>query len=389
MNKKITIGLVLLIILIGFGGNYLLSNSNSDGKKNGRPSASKMLENMSTQKVFNQTVQQHIEISGRVHAYNKIEVFSEVTGVLKSTGKTFREGRYFKKGQNLIAIDDAVYRNNMLAEKSQLLNELTRLIPDLTIDYPENISTWEAYLNRFDIEKSLEPLPKTQSARERNYLAARNIYTRYYAVKSMEAMLDKYHIKAPFNGVVTESYINPGSLVRQGQKIGEFTNTSVYELNAIAGLDQLQYLTVGQEVTLFSDDLNETFSGKIRRINQKISPETQSVNVYIRTAHPKLKDGMFIRGKVSHKIDNAVEIRRSILINNQNLYVLTDSLVNLKKVNVVSFNGDHAIIKGLPDGTIVITRTFDGIKDGLDLRLRVSEETKPVQSTISLSSVNQ
>ena len=44
----------------------------------------------------------------------------------------------------------------------------------------------------------------------------------------MEATLDKYTIKAPFNVVVTQSNINPGTLVRNGQKLGEFINTYLY-----------------------------------------------------------------------------------------------------------------------------------------------------------------
>jgi len=387
MNKTITISAVVLIILLGFGGKYLLSSQSSANQKKGKAPTTKTQLKISTQKVLNESVEQIVEISGRVQAFNKIEVYSEVTGVFKPSNKVFREGAYFSKGQNLVKIDDEVYRNNMLAEKSSLLNQLTQLIPDLMIDYPNSVSKWESFLNEFDLEKPLKPLPSPNSSRERNYIAANNIYTKYYAVKSMEAELDKYTIKAPFNGVVTESSVNPGALVRQNQKIGEFTNTSIYELNAIAKLEDLRFLKVGQKVSLHSEDIDEDFSGIVQRINQKIMPETQSVNVFIRTSNPKLKDGMYVTAKVKQNIENAFKVPRSLLINKQNLYVLRDSVVSLRKVQVVGAYDDMAIVKGLPDGAMLITEKFDGIKDGFDLRSLFSDKEQPGKN--NLSSLNQ
>jgi len=387
MNKTITISAVVLIILLGFGGKYLLSSQSSANQKKGKEPTTKTQLKISTQKVLNESVEQIVEISGRVQAFNKIEVYSEVTGVFKPSNKVFREGAYFSKDQNLVKIDDEVYRNNMLAEKSSLLNQLTQLIPDLMIDYPNSVSKWESFLNEFDLEKPLKPLPSPNSSRERNYIAANNIYTKYYAVKSMEAELDKYTIKAPFNGVVTESSVNPGALVRQNQKIGEFTNTSIYELNAIAKLEDLRFLKVGQKVSLHSEDIDEDFSGTVQRINQKIMPETQSVNVFIRTSNPKLKDGMYVTAKVKQNIENAFKVPRSLLINKQNLYVLRDSVVSLRKVQVVGAYDDMAIVKGLPDGAMLITEKFDGIKDGFDLRSLFSDKEQPGKN--NLSSLNQ
>lgn len=387
MNKTITISAVVLIILLGFGGKYLLSSQSSANQKKGKAPTTKTQLKISTQKVLNESVEQIVEISGRVQAFNKIEVYSEVTGVFKPSNKVFREGAYFSKGQNLVKIDDEVYRNNMLAEKSSLLNQLTQLIPDLMIDYPNSVSKWESFLNEFDLEKPLKPLPSPNSSRERNYIAANNIYTKYYAVKSMEAELDKYTIKAPFNGVVTESSVNPGALVRQNQKIGEFTNTSIYELNAIAKLEDLRFLKVGQKVSLHSEDIDEDFSGTVQRINQKIMPETQSVNVFIRTSNPKLKDGMYVTAKVKQNIENAFKVPRSLLINKQNLYVLRDSVVSLRKVQVVGAYDDMAIVKGLPDGAMLITEKFDGIEDGFDLRSLFSDKEQPGKN--NLSSLNQ
>ena len=367
LNKTLTAIIVVSIIILGFGINYLLSNQEDVANKAKSKPAIEKQPPIKTETVKNVTVSKLLEIGGRVSAYNKIDLFTEVTGVLKRLEKPFREGSYYAKGQAIIKLDDEVFKNNMLSQKSSLLNQITLLIPDLTIDFPNSVNKWDTYLNEFDLNKPLVELPQTESQRERNYIAARNIYTSYYNVKSMEATLSKYTLKAPFGGVVTAANVNPGSLVLQGQKIGEFTNTSIFELDAIARFEDLKFIKVGERVKLYSEDLSETFTGKIQRINSRISPETQSINVYIITSKTGLKDGMYIKARIEQEIDQAVELHRSHLVDNNKVYVINQSKVELTEIKNLGYNDDFAIVKGLNDGTKVITEHFDGIRDGLEI----------------------
>ncbi|ACF13629.1 efflux transporter, RND family, MFP subunit [Chloroherpeton thalassium ATCC 35110] len=364
LNKTLTAGLAILIIVMGVFIGNVLSEQKPPVKTQETQQAKKSLKTLAVQ---NTTVARQFEISGMLSALNQIELYAEVSGVLQPTDKAFKEGVFFSKGETLIQIDDEVYRNNLLAEKSELLNQLTALLPDLAIDYPNAAGKWNQYLNEFEIEKPLKPLPQVDSQRERNYVAARNIYTNYYQVKSMEATLAKYSLKAPYAGIVTESLVNPGALIRTGQQIGEFTNTSVYELEATADLEDVEFLKIGENVKLTSDDFQGTFQGKIQRINKKITPETQTVNVFIYTSDPRLKDGMYLSAKISTQVSNAIEVPRSLLVDKRKLYVLENSIIRLKQVEIAGTHGDKAIVKGLENGTLILTETFDGLKDGLQI----------------------
>ena len=212
--------------------------------------------------VKNEAIRTEFDISGHIRALDKVEMYAEVSGILLNTPKRFKEGNRFSTGEALIKIDDSVYRNNVLAKKSSLLNQLTLLLPDLSIDFPASAPKWEHYLQQYDLEKTLSPIPVPGSDQEKYYIASRNIYDQYYTIKSMEATLAKYAITAPYAGVVTESNINPGTLVRAGQKLGEFTNTAIYELEAFASVHQVQHLKPGDPVTLFSDDMPYSFQGQ-------------------------------------------------------------------------------------------------------------------------------
>lgn len=364
LSKKITIILTVLIIMIGAGLASYLSSQKQPIKKTGSATAEQVIQTLT---VENYDIPITFEIGGTIRALNKIDVYAEVSGVLQPLQKPFKEGQRFSQGEVIIKIDDAVYLNNLLAQKSSLLNQLTLLLPDLQIDFPVNAEKWENYLNEFELEMPLKPLPETGSDRERNYIAARNIYSQYYTLKSMEATLAKYTLTAPYDGVVTQSEINSGTLVRSGQMLGEFTNTAVYEMEASAGINEVQYLQPGQPVVLHSEDISGDFTGVVKRINEKIDQTTQTVTAYIAVKDARLKDGMYLTASISAAhIKDALKISSSLLVENDKLYVLQDSLLVLQSVEIVGEKDGEVIINGLPDGTQILAqkteRVFDGMK---------------------------
>ena len=327
--------------------------------------------------VKNEDIQLPIEITGPLYAYNKVELYAEVTGVLQETSKRFKEGYRFKEDEVLIRIDDEVYKNNLLSQKSSLLNQLTLLLPDLSIDFPERSVQWEGYLRNLDIKKPLNPLPSPASEKERYYIASRNIYNQYYTIKSMEAILAKYTLSAPFNGVVTESSINPGTLVRVGQKLGEFTSTDLYEMEAAVDLSEANRLKVGMEVTLQTEDLQGSFKGRIQRINSVIDRKSMSVKVYIHISDSRLRDGMYMMGNLlGEPVPFAYMVSKDLLVGENQLFTVEDSVLRLLKVEIVGERGGQIIVRGLEDGTRILGGVWKEAKEGI----KIPWQDKPINS---------
>lgn len=363
MNKK-WIGIsAVAIIGIGLVIGTMLSNQKKPMRRNKRGPGINAPE---IKIVANRDIEAPIEISGILYAYNKIELYAEVSGVLEKTGKHFREGNRFNKGGILIKIDDRVYRNNLLAHKSNLLNQLTLLLPDLAIDFPESASRWETYLRTFDLGKPLDPLPEPDDEKLRYYIASRNIFNSFYNIKGMEATMDKYTIRAPFNGVVAQSNINPGTLVRVGQKLGEFTNTQLFELEAPVGLFDLKRIKTGQPVELETRDINGTFLGRIQRINSIIDRNSMTVKVYIQLSDSRLKEGMYLTGQTAGlPISNVISLPKDLLVENRYLYVIEDSRLKLRKIDILGEKGDQIFIRGLQDGTRILGEPWTDAREGL------------------------
>ncbi|MBC8182003.1 HlyD family efflux transporter periplasmic adaptor subunit [candidate division KSB1 bacterium] len=375
LNKKITIIVTVLIIIVGFALKSFLSNQKEPMKRRPTNRNEKPI-NLLT--VKNENIKTQFDVSGYLNALDKVELFAEVSGILLKTLKRFKEGNRFAKGEALCLIDDRVYRNNVLAQKSSLLNQLTLLLPDLSIDFPESASRWESFLHEFNLQKPLNPLPEPATDQEKYYIASRNIFNLYYSIKSMEETLAKYTIAAPYNGIVTLSNINPGTLVRMGQKLGEYMSTDVYELEATIGMNKIQHINKGDRVVLTSEDIPGKFAGKIQRINNIIDRESQSVKIYITTTENKLKYGMYLTAHItSTEIENAIRIPRSLLQENDKIFTVNDSTLHLKSVNVVAVENGHVIVKGLEDGSKILGSQIANATDGMKIKIGKASPKNP------------
>ena len=379
--RKISVvaGVLIPLFLAVFAYNYLSSQKAPPEKKSAIGDDARRVETIT---VKNGSVPSTLDVQGRLVAFDKIDILAEVSGILESTSNTFKVGSRFAKGSVMIQIDSEEAELNLLSQKSTLQNAITQMMPDLKIDYPESFEHWINYLQQFDIEKPIQPFPKPLNDKEKFFIATRNIHSQYYNIKSAETRLSKYKIYAPFSGVITQAAINPGSLVRVGQKLGELMNTSNYELEATVRLADLNYIKIGSLVALRSDDIEGNWTGRIKRISDQIDENTQTVIVYIGVTGSKLKEGMYLRGGVKLKnIENAFEIPRDLLVDQTKVYKIeNDSILALQAVEVIKSTETTVIVGGLDDGTQLLKEIFPGIYEGMIVELKKADSAKVTSS---------
>lgn len=335
--------------------------------------------------VKNGPVLSTLAIQGSLTAFNKIDLFTEVTGVLTATSKPFKVGSYFKKGEVLLRIDDQENRLALLSQKSSLLNGVAQLMPDLKIDYPESFPQWKAYLDAFDVSKGIALLPEPINEQEKFFIATKNLHTQYYNIKSAENRLGKYTITAPFSGVLTMANIHPGSLVRSGQNMGTLMNTGNYELEATVSMADLLAIKPGSTVKLASEDIPGVWQGRVKRISDQIDANTQTALVFISVSGKDLREGMYMNGMVNaKKVNDALEIPRDLLVDQQGVYTIQrDSFLKIQPVEVLRISQKEAIVKGVPNGTLLLKKQISGAFEGMKVN------AIEVETALSKVSINQ
>jgi len=362
MRKTISIALAVLLL----AGSFLLAKYLIDSKNKPKPQVNKIVKTVFTETVKNHSVPILITANGNLVAKNKIELFSEVLGVLIATSKDFRPGTTYKKGETIIKINSDEFYANLQAQKSNLFNVLTAIMPDIQLDFPTEYPKWESYLRNFDMNKPIEALPKINSEKEKFFISGRGVFLAYYNAKNLEVKLNKHTIRAPFNGVLTEATVNPGTLIRSGQKLGEFIDPTVYEISASVKSEFRDLLAIGKSVEIYNLEKTKSWTGKVVRINAKVDSNTQTIEAFIEVHGDNLKEGQYLEVLLQAKSEeNAYEVPRNLLIENSKLYVVKDSILDLIPVNLVYENHNSVVIKGLENGTQLLAKPVPGSHSGM------------------------
>ncbi len=365
--RKIILSILGILLIVGavFAAKAII-----DSKKNVKPKAEKVVKTVFAETVQNGNVPIVVAANGNLLAKRRVELYSEVQGVFRKGNKLFKTGETYGSGEAIIRIDASEYRASVQSAKSNLYNQITSIMPDLRLDYPEVFPKWQTYLNGFDIEKSTPPLPEMSTEKEKFFISGRGILTSYYNLKNLEQRLSKYRISAPFKGVLTEALVTEGSLVRSGQKLGEFINTEEYELEVAVSKTYSDLLTVGEDVTLTNLDKTKTYKGKVARINGSVDVASQTIKAFIEVKDNTLREGMYLEANLdANEETDAIEIDRNLLLENDQIFVVRDSILDIIDVKPVYFTDKKVVLKEVPNGITIMTKPLVGAYAGMTVKI--------------------
>ncbi|WP_179343931.1 efflux RND transporter periplasmic adaptor subunit [Winogradskyella ursingii] len=370
MRKLLLLGIGAVIIIAACVGAYFIIESNTKTK----PTVAKVVKTVFVDTVKNSTVPITIPANGNLVAKNRLELFSEVQGVFESSSQDFKPGQPYRKGQLLIGINSSEYYASVQSAKSELYNLITSLMPDLRLDYPEAFPIWQTYLQNFNMDKGVAELPNSKDEKVNYFITGRGVQSAYYNVKNLEQRLSKYRIYAPYNGILTEALVNKGTLVRPSQKLGEFIDTSVYELELAISKTFSDLLQIGEKVTLNTLNKQTNYTGTVARINGRIDQATQTVTVFVEVKGDDLKEGMYLEAQLEAKeIPDAYKLSRKLLVDQTEIFVIKDSVLDIIKVNPVYFSPKEVVVKGIPENTIILSKSVPGAYAGM--LVKVNEES--------------
>jgi len=363
-NKTLVRSLLLGVGILVIG--YLIKGQLSKKEDKAGPKISFRSKVVETRIATPVSIPINISVSGRLKAANRMEIFAEVTGIL--TNRNFKAGQSFKKGENIVAIDDTEYRTQLISARSTFMGLISQSLADIAIDYPTDADKWQNFLKELNPKKSLPKLPSTDNLQLKQFLSGRNILSNYYTIQSQEVRLQKYSISAPYGGMLSETSIDPGTLVRSGQKLGTYVQEDGYELEAAVTQNDLQFLKKGSKVKLRSTAYEQDYVGTVSRINSTINPATQQVSVFLTVSGKDLKEGLYLDAMIrTGTASEAIEVPRNTLIDGKAIYTVSaaDSTLRLAPIEVVRFIEDKAIVKGIPAGALLPLTQVNGAFEGM------------------------
>ncbi|MDX1632207.1 MAG: efflux RND transporter periplasmic adaptor subunit [Thermoanaerobaculia bacterium] len=196
-------------------------------------------------------------------------------------------------------------------------------------------------------------------------------------VAEAEWALSKRTVRAPFDGQITERFVDLGQNVKLSQEL--FSLASYDPLVARIYLPEKEVLGLepGREVSLaLAADESIRFSGEIQKISPIVDTATGTVKVTVEaTEKPaQVRPGGFVTVRIVRERREGVPVvpRESVIreLNQAHVFVADGSKAAKRPVEVGMEEGEKVeITEGLEPGEKVITAGQGGLKDGDEIKV--------------------
>lgn len=327
------------------------------------------------------TIISPVSAPGRVSSISEIDVIAEASGKIIVSKVPLKKGSEFSKGDILFTIypDEAMLA--LKSKKSQFLNSLANLLPDIKIDYPDYEVEFRDFFNSIDTNKKLPDFPEVKNEKLKIFLASRNILSDYYGILKDELQLSRHTIVAPFDGTYSDVYLEAGAYTNTGGRVAHAIRTDVLEIEIPLERFDAEWVKIGDEVTLTSDTREKEWKAKVVRKSQFVDPNTQSQAIFLRLENgtgKKLLVGEYLKAKFpGHPIENVMEVPRNIVFNTNEVFIVNDNRIHKKQINIIKVNEKSLIFNGLKPGEVVVMQPLINVLEGTQVEIQGKSTKMP------------
>ena len=217
-------------------------------------------------------------------------VVPRLAGVVESVSANL--GQQVKKAQVI-----AVIASTALSEqRSELLSAQKRL------ELARATFTREKHLWEAKISAEQDYLQARQAMREME-IAVHNAQQKLIALGASPTvsvnsgtLLNRYEIRAPFDGMVVEKHIALGEAVKEDASIFTISDLSTVWADIIVSAKDLNVVGVGKQVTIKATAFDSTASGIVSYVGALMGEQTRTAKARVTLSNPQMawRPGLFI-----------------------------------------------------------------------------------------------
>ena len=191
-------------------------------------------------------------------------------------------------------------------------------------------------------------------------------------LEELRIRLQQAKIHSPLSGWVARRYVHPGALVNPNTPILSLLRLSTMVVEVNVPERDLVRLRAGSQAVVTIDALGDrNYDGRVARISPLLDPATRSGSVEIEIPNPKgeLKAEMFARIQMDLGTERDVLLvpREAVVLRGQQagVNVLVTDRVQFHPIQTGASTGQGVeVVAGLAEGTTVVTRGTQVLKDG-------------------------
>lgn len=161
-----------------------------------------------------------LSTKGVIKPQSSLNVQFAVDGLLESGEQMLFPGNRFKKGQLLFQLNNQLQFEKIKSAKNDLVLRLKAFKKEFEKQFPVDAIAYAAFVENLTPEMLLPEYPLLTNREAVNFLNENKISEAYKLVASLESAMANYFYLAPYDGVVGDIFIKPGTEIRKGQTVG-------------------------------------------------------------------------------------------------------------------------------------------------------------------------
>ena len=312
-------------------------------------------------KATSQNIGNTITASGTIEASNSTNLSTRMMGFV--TNLPVKVGQKVNKGQLLISINNA----DLNAKKAQVEASITQAKSALE-NAEKDYNRFKALFEKNSAsQKELDDMTTRFEMAKANYEAANQMK------KEVLAQYAYSNITAPFDGVVTNTFIKEGDMANPGMPLVAIEGAKNFEATVMVSESDIAKIKQDSKASITIKSLDKTFNGKVTEISKSAKNTAGQfiVKVMLDNTSEDVYPGMFVNVNFSGSSESqsGVTMAESSIIRNGQLSGVY--VVSAEKVAILrwlrlgkSSEGQVEVLSGLIAGETYITSADGKIYNG-------------------------
>lgn len=333
-----------------------------------------------------------VDSQGSVMPRTETMLISEVSGMVTEVSPKFKVGGFFKKGEQMLAIDDITYQVALVQSQSRLGVAKAVLLEE---EARTRQAEEEWRLSGRPVEEAPElalRLPQRQKA-EAELLAASA------DVKAAKIKLERTKIIAPYDAMVKAKSVDIGQFVSTGSQLAQTFAVDYAEVRLPIKQKDAEFLILptineldakGAKVELHYEILGKTWSWQshltrsegvvdnVSRVHYAIAQLDDPYALLDTTKSKQIKIGTFVKATITGKVlPDIIAIPRSSIYGANTVFTIDkENKLHIRRLELLRSDADfvYTLEEFESDRRLVVTRVEAPVEG---MTLRVSGEEEP------------
>ena len=295
-----------------------------------------------------------LRLPANVSAWNQTTLYAKVSGYLKSVAVD--KGDVVRAGQVLAIIDDPELQERYEQAQSEFAIK--------KVTYERLLNVWKGnpdVIAKQDVDVA-----------EAAYLGTK------HALEQLAAMLDYTQVRAPYNGIVTARFVDPGALIQAAtssatQAVPLFTVMDISTLRIYVNVPQedAAFVKKGTHATIAFKDVGKKVEAAVTRSTVALDPGTRTMLAEIDVPNPghAMSPGMYAEVILTlRKHPNALVIPPAALVSENSsraVFVVEQGMARKVPVTIDIDDGVWVeVTEGLTGSEDVVVVGKSSVTDG-------------------------